>query len=84
MRVAKTHLAVLRQPPPQVLLTGFAESAINFELQVFGIYTYGRPVLLDEPHRSVMREFEKQNIVIAFPQLDVHLNARAAAQAGKQ
>jgi potassium efflux system protein len=85
MRVAKTHPAVLKQPPPQALLTGFAESAINFELQVFGMYTYGRPVLLDELHRSVMKEFEKENIIIAFPQLDVHLNAAGiAAQAGSQ
>jgi potassium efflux system protein len=79
LRVAQMHPAVLREPPPQVLLTEFGASAISFELQVFGLYAYGRPVLLDELHRAVLREFSKENIVMAFPQLDVHLHAASAA-----
>ena len=80
MRLAQTHPAVLKTPaPPQVLLTEFAPSAIMFELQVFGMYSYGRTVLLDELHRAMVKEFRNAGIVIAFPQLDVHVKAPAPA-----
>jgi potassium efflux system protein len=74
MRLAEEHPAVLKEPAPQVLLTEFADSAIVFELRVFALYSYGRPVLLDELHRAVAKEFRRLGISIAFPQLDVHLN----------
>jgi potassium efflux system protein len=80
MRLAEEHPAVLKDPAPQVLLTEFGQSAILFELRVFGLYSYGRPVLLDELHRAVMREFRRLGIVIAFPQLDVRLNSIVVAQ----
>jgi potassium efflux system protein len=82
LRLAHEHPAVLKEPPPQVLLTEFADSAIVFELRVFGLYSYGRPVLLDELHRAVVREFRRLAIVIAFPQLNVHFNP-AMAPAGE-
>jgi potassium-dependent mechanosensitive channel len=74
LRVAQEHPAVLKSPAPQVLLTEFGGGAILFELQVFGMYSYGRPVLLDELYRAMVREFRKQGIVIARPQLEVQLN----------
>lgn len=73
MRIANDHPAVMKTPEPQVLLTEFAGSSINFELRVFGLYSYGRPNLLDELHRAVAREFRALGIEIAYPQLDVHL-----------
>jgi potassium efflux system protein len=80
LRLAAEHPAVLKDPAPQVLLTEFAESAIHFELRVFGLYSYGRPVLLDELHRALVREFRRLGIVIAFPQLDVHLRPGTPAE----
>lgn len=77
MRLALDHPAVLKHPSPQVFLTEFADSAIVFVLQSFCLYSYGRPVLLDELHRAVVREFRRLGIVIAFPQLDVHLSSEA-------
>ncbi len=74
MRLAQEHPAVLKEPSPQVLLTEFSGSAILFELRVFGLYSYGRPVLLDELYRAVAREFRRVGIVIAFPRLSVRLN----------
>jgi potassium efflux system protein len=82
LRVAQTHSAVLKHPPPQVLLTEFGASAVLFELRVFSMYAYGRAVLLDELHRAVVTEFRAENIVMAYPQLDVHVHSASAA-AGK-
>ena len=75
MRLAQEHPALLNDPPPQVLLTEFGESAILFELRVVGLYSYGRPVLLDELHRALVREFKRLGIVFAFLQLDDHINS---------
>ncbi len=78
MRVAQAHPAVLKNPAPEVLLTEFGENAVRFQLQVFGLFSYGRPVLMDELYRAVVSEFRKLGIVIALPQIDVHLKAAAA------
>jgi potassium efflux system protein len=74
MDVARANPNVLKVPPPDVLLMEFADSAVLFELRVFCLYEYGRLVLLNELHTAVFDEFRKHGIVIAFPQLDVHLN----------
>jgi potassium efflux system protein len=74
MEIARANPNVLKAPPPEVLLTQFADSAILFELRVFCLYEYGRMLLLDELHRAVFGEFGKHGIGIAFPQLDVHLS----------
>jgi potassium efflux system protein len=79
MRVAQEHPAVLKSPAPQVLLTEFGDSAIKFQLQVFGMYSYGRPVLLNELNTAVVREFRKVGIVMAFPQLDIHIKETSSA-----
>ena len=80
MRIAQAHPAVLPNPAPQVLLTEFADSAVSFELRVFVMYAYGRPVLLDELYRAVFRQFRESGIVIAYPQLDVHLSPHQSAE----
>jgi potassium efflux system protein len=74
IRIAQEHPAVLKSPAPQVLLTEFGQGSILFELRVFGLYSYGRPVLLDELYRAMVTEFKKQGIVIARPHLEVQLN----------
>jgi potassium-dependent mechanosensitive channel len=74
MEVASANPNVLKAPPPEVLLTEFAQSAILFELRVFCLYDYGRMLLLDQLQSAVFHQFRKNGIVFAFPQLDVHLN----------
>jgi potassium efflux system protein len=82
MEVASANPNVLKVPPPEVFLMEFARSAVLFELRVFCLYEYGRLVLLNELHTAVFREFRKHGIVIAFPQLDVHLDPEAKIAAG--
>jgi potassium-dependent mechanosensitive channel len=82
LEVAHANPNVLKVPPPEVLLMEFADSAVLLELRVFGLYEYGRLVLLNELHTAVFREFRKHGIVIAFPQLDVRLNPEKKKAAG--
>jgi len=73
LEVAHANPNVLKAPPPEVFLMEFADSAVLFELRAFGLYEYGRLVLLNELHTAVFHEFRRNDIVIAFPQLDVRL-----------
>jgi potassium efflux system protein len=84
MDIATNHPAVLRDPAPAVFLTEFAASSINFEMRVFILFAYGRPVAQDELQRSVVAEFRKHGINIAFPQLEVHLSPSQGTEAEKQ
>jgi potassium efflux system protein len=72
-RIAASNPNVLKTPDPQVLLTAFADSSVNFELRVFCLYAFGGLVLLDQLHTAVYREFSDQGISIAYPRLDVHV-----------
>jgi potassium-dependent mechanosensitive channel len=74
LEIASANPNVMKVPPPEVFLMEFADSAVKFELRVFCLFSYGRLVLLNELHTAVFHEFRKHGIVIAFPQLDVHLN----------
>ncbi len=82
MEVARANPNVLKTPPPEVLLTEFADSAILFELRVFCMYDYGRMLLQDQLQSAVFHQFRKNSIVFAFPQLDVHLNPEDKKPAG--
>lgn len=76
-RVATSNPNILESPGPEVLLTAFAESSINFELRVFCLYEFGPMALLDQLHTAVYREFPITGISIAYPQLDVHVQHEA-------
>ncbi len=75
-----TDVEQVRDVLMRMVLTEFAYSAISFELRVFVMYAYGRPVLLDELYRAVFREFRESGIVIAYPQLEVHLSPDESAK----
>jgi potassium-dependent mechanosensitive channel len=74
LEVAHANPNVLKAPPPEVFLMEFAHSAVLFELRAFGLFAYGRLLLLNELHAAVFHEFRRHGIVIAFPQLDVRLH----------
>jgi small-conductance mechanosensitive channel len=74
LEVAHANRNVLKVPPPEVPLMELADSAVLFELRVFGLFEYGRLVLLNELNTAVFHEFSRHGIVIAFPRLDVRFN----------
>ncbi len=68
---------VLRQPEPRVLFEDFGDSALIFRLLFWA--RVSRPMDLREIQSDLRyridEEFNKANIVIAFPQHDVHLDS---------
>ena len=72
---------VLTDPPPKVLLTQFADSAINLELGFWiGDPEEGRGNVLSDVNFAIVDAFRKQGVQIPFPQRDVRIVHTPAAQ----
>jgi potassium efflux system protein len=76
-QIAVEHPLVLKEPKPMVIFESLGESALNFVL-FFWVDLPAQPdwrmVASDLLHRICERMAE-ENIVISFPQRDVHLDA---------
>ncbi len=81
MRIARREPMVLREPAPVTMFKGFGTSTLDFELRVF---IAKRDFYVDVVNRingAISREFAKEKVEIAFPQLDLHIIGDPAANA---
>jgi small-conductance mechanosensitive channel len=72
---AKANSMVSESPEPQVLFLKFGESSLDFELRVWINDASYRLIVMSELHYEIDRRFREANIVIAFPQRDLHLRS---------
>jgi small-conductance mechanosensitive channel len=79
--VMETLLEVMRgvewrlpDQEPIVLLTDFGDSSVNFDASVWVHNPWERPQLLSRLNQGIWWALKERGIVIAFPQLDVHLD----------
>jgi small-conductance mechanosensitive channel len=76
--LALTHRAVLSEPAPHLLFTGFGESSLDFELAVWTADMAQRPHMLrSDLYYAIERCLRENGIEIPFPQRDVHLRTPA-------
>lgn len=74
LAIAERHADVLEDPVPEVLLSSFGDSSINFELRVWTITQIQTPGRLQSDlYFAIVREFAANNISIPFPQRDVYI-----------
>lgn len=73
LQIAQAHPYVVSQPAPSAFFVSFGDSALNFELRVFITQFNLRGVLNHELNMAIHQRFSELGIVIAFPQLDVHI-----------
>jgi len=73
LEVANSKMRVLRYPEPEVLFRDFGDSALVFKLRFWSLVDYFIQVE-SELRFDIDEIFNKNNIVIAFPQKDVHLH----------
>jgi len=76
LKAADDHSRVLGKPEPYVVFREFGASALEFTLFFWVDMTNASTVKVASDLRfRLVSLFEDKNITIAFPQMDVHLNA---------
>ena len=74
-KAAKEHPDVLKYPVPNSIFEGFGSSSIDFQLRFWVRTIDERLRIRTEVAVIIDRLFREENIVIAFPQLDLHLRS---------
>jgi potassium efflux system protein len=75
MTCAAANPKVAKTPAPHVLILGFGESSLDFELRVWALDADEMLFLKSELHQEIDRSFREAIIEIAFPQRDLHLRS---------
>lgn len=73
-QAAEEHPDVLQDPEPTVIFAGFGDNALQLELRIFVDDLEKFLIVKSEVHSAINDKLNAANIVIAFPQRDVHLN----------
>ena len=74
--VAERHGLVEKDPKPQMLLTDFAESTLNFELRFWVDVSKANSAQVSSDLRlMIVGALAEQGISIDYPQRDIHLHA---------
>ena len=79
---ADEHLGVIKEPipnmsnvtPPFVRFIAFGNSSLDFELLAWIPDSFQRFDVASDLHFIIWHKFKEHNIIIAFPQLDVHFD----------
>lgn len=76
LEVAKENDGVLTKPEPDVLLTEYGDSSINFILRVWTSEYINKPVVLkSQLYYAIFQKFKEAGVEIPFPQHDLHLRS---------
>jgi potassium-dependent mechanosensitive channel len=77
LEIAKTHPHVMQTPGPTVFLTGFGESAINFELGWVVRNLGDGAGIKSEICFSILERFRAEGIVMPYPHRHIHIEGMA-------
>ena len=73
LRIAGESSGILSDPSPRVRVRSLADSSVNFELLIWVADPRDRGKRIHEFLKAIHDEFNKEDIGIPFPQIDVHL-----------
>lgn len=74
LEVAREESGVLNEPASDVMFEGFGDSSLNFILRVWTSEFTNKPsVLKSSLNFSIAKKFREHQIVIPFPQRDLHI-----------
>lgn len=76
LEAAAEHDGVLKTPSPDVIFSGFGDSALNFELRVYTNKYFAQPKVLQSGlNFLIFEKLAKAKIEIPFPQRDLHIRS---------
>ncbi len=74
--IAKSHPEVLASPPPNAIITGFGDNAVNISLRVStAIPTEHTPSIKSDLFFDIFRVFREKKIEMPFPQRDIRIRS---------
>ncbi|ABB40240.1 MscS Mechanosensitive ion channel [Oleidesulfovibrio alaskensis G20] len=75
LALAKAHPNVMRRPEPQVIFSNFGASSLDFFLRIWIDDIDNMLTTASSLRFAIDEEFRKEEIEIAFPQMDLHLRS---------
>jgi small-conductance mechanosensitive channel len=77
LEVAKNNPMVATQPEARVRFRTFGDSSLDFELLCWAHRPHDKGKLVHELNREIYKAFEREDVVIPFPQRDVHVHSQS-------
>jgi len=74
------HPDVYDRDLTEARLVGFGSSSLDFQLLFFSKNTFRIGSVKSDIRRIIVQKFSENNIIIAFPQLDVHFNKNESSK----
>lgn len=82
--VAVNNNSVMKNPEPEVHLIEFGDSSWNMQLRSWIPNVKDYPKIRNELNQAIVRTFRKYNIVIPFPQRDLHMRSSVKLPIGDE
>ena len=82
IEAAREHPEVLEDPPPFASFEAFGDNALTLRLRAYMSNMDRRLGITSELYQGIYKRFNEAGIVIAFPQLDLHLDPGVSASTG--
>ena len=82
--VAVNNNSVMKNPEPEVHLIEFGDSSWNMQLRSWVPNVKDYPKIRNELNQAIVRTFRKYNIVIPFPQRDLHMRSSVKLPIGDE
>lgn len=76
LECAKKHIHVLKEPKPEVIFKDFGSSSLDFILYIYSEKNFYNEQIKSDLRFEIYSAFEKNNISIPFPQVDVHFPSK--------
>lgn len=78
--IAEAHPAILKNPAPMAVFTGFGDWSLDFEIRFFLADVMSQLAIQNDIRFAIYERFKEEGIEIPFPQRDLHLRTGGMAE----
>jgi MscS family membrane protein len=77
LKAAHDNPLVSPKPEPRVRFRTFGDSSLDFELLCWAHRPHDKGKIIHELNREIYKQFDREGIVIPFPQRDVYVHSQS-------